>query len=53
MTGAAGIAAEEADDRLAGDRRPSTSTREELGIANPSNSDQQTVEPRFRDNPFG
>jgi WXG100 family type VII secretion target len=53
LEGAAGIGAEEVDDRLAGNRNPSTSAREELGIANPSNTDQQTVEPRFRDNPFG
>lgn len=53
LQGAEGIGAEEVDDRLAGNRNPSTSAREELGIANPSNTDQQTVEPRFRDNPFG
>ncbi|WP_306323362.1 MULTISPECIES: WXG100 family type VII secretion target [unclassified Streptomyces] len=52
-TGAAGIAADEADDRLAGNRNPSTAAREDTGIANPSDADHQTVEPRFRDNPFG
>jgi hypothetical protein len=36
-----------------GESQPHTSAREELGIANPSNNDQQTVEPRFRDNLFG
>ncbi|MFZ3597325.1 WXG100 family type VII secretion target [Streptomyces sp. BH104] len=51
--GAAGIAADEADDRLAGNRNPSTAAREDSRIANPSDSDHQTVEPRFRDNPFG
>ncbi|MFE9441161.1 WXG100 family type VII secretion target [Streptomyces sp. NPDC006602] len=53
LVGAAGIGADEVDDRLAGSRAPSTSAREELGIANPSNKDQQTVEPRYWDNPFG
>ena len=53
LQGAAGIVAEEADDRLAGDDNPSTALREDLGIANPSSQDAQTVEPRFRDNPFG
>ncbi|WP_420037736.1 WXG100 family type VII secretion target [Streptomyces sp. cg28] len=51
--GAAGIAADEADDRLYGNRNPSTAARENTGIANPSGQDQQSVEPRFRDNPFG
>ncbi|WP_327661246.1 MULTISPECIES: WXG100 family type VII secretion target [unclassified Streptomyces] len=50
---AAGIGADEVDDRLSGDRSPSTSARQDSGIANPSSKDQQTVEPRFRDNPFG
>ncbi|MDQ0761095.1 WXG100 family type VII secretion target [Streptomyces canus] len=53
MQGAMGIGADEADDRLAGNRNPSTAAREDLGIANPSDHDHQTVEPRFRDNPFG
>jgi WXG100 family type VII secretion target len=53
LEGAAGIGAGEVDDRLAGSRDPSTSAREELGIANPSQPDRRTVEPRFRDNPFG
>ncbi|MYW62900.1 hypothetical protein GTY65_02230 [Streptomyces sp. SID8379] len=52
-TGAAGIAADEADDRLSGNRSPSTAAREGTGIANPSDADHRTVEPRFRDNPFG
>ncbi|MFJ8932469.1 MULTISPECIES: hypothetical protein [unclassified Streptomyces] len=52
-TGAAGIAADEADDRLSGNRNPSTAAREDTGAANPSDADHQTVEPRFRDNPFG
>ncbi|WP_328355656.1 WXG100 family type VII secretion target [Streptomyces sp. NBC_00457] len=53
VEGAAGIAAEEVDDRLAGNRNPSTSAREESGIANPSDNDRRTVEPRYWDNPFG
>ncbi|MEV6173929.1 hypothetical protein AB0L99_37665 [Streptomyces sp. NPDC051954] len=53
LEGAASVGAEEVDDRLAGNRNPSTSAREELGIANPSNNDQQTVEPRYWNNPFG
>ena len=53
LQGALDIGADEADDRLAGNRNPSTAAREDLGIANPSDRDHQTVEPRFRDNPFG
>lgn len=53
LAGVAGVGAQEVEGRLAGNRSPSTPVREEMGIANPSNRDQQTVEPRFRQNPFG
>ncbi|WP_406216517.1 hypothetical protein [Streptomyces canus] len=53
LQGALGIGADEADDRLAGNRNPSTAAREDLGFANPSDRDHQAVELRFRSNPFG
>ncbi|MGN9761245.1 hypothetical protein [Streptomyces sp. SD31] len=49
LEGAAGIAAEEVDDRLAENPNPSTSAREALGIANPADNDRRTVESRHRD----